>query len=120
MNLHIKKAIISAISRVIHRGITAFIFKRARNMTSVKSRLKVPRKRPDTRLITLYQYDFILEARTEWVVYNLNNKGTKRKTRQELVDAINLHLGLDKSESYYNEIWSGKKKRESFVEVPLI
>jgi hypothetical protein len=120
MNLHLKKTILSTLTKLVHTGISALISKKVRDSSSVKKRLKVQRKRADTRMITLAQYDFILDARTEWLVYNLNHKGIKRKSRQELVDAINLHLGLDKSESYYNEIWSGKKRRESLIEVPVI
>lgn len=67
------------------------------------------RKKSDTRKLNQYHYDFILEAHTQWVTFNLNpdRKGPK-KLKKDLVKVINDRFGMSKSAGCYRVIWKHK------------
>lgn len=75
---------------------------------------KKTRKKPDTTKLTQYHYDFIVSARQEWEEYNRTHPG-KRKSLQELVDAINERMGTNKSGRALGRIWSGEVPRDSLA-----
>ena len=116
VNPYAKTALLSVIPKLVHTAYDFLFGKKPKKFLSTTKRLKIQRKPADTRPISRQQYDYINDARVAWRLYNLERKGSERKTRTDLVNAINSALNLDKSESYYGDIWAGRKKRESFID----
>lgn len=69
------------------------------------------RKKADTTKLTQHQYDFIIAAHTEYLEWNQTHPRHERKTVQDLADALNERLNLNKSRSAYGSIWNGKVDR---------
>lgn len=119
MNIYFKKALLSVIPSLVTAVHVILFGKRNKKVLPSKAHLKLPRKPVDTTPISVQQYDYINAARVAWLTYNLDKHGADRKSRLDLVNAVNEVLNLNKSESYFGDIWSNRKKRESCVDVDL-
>lgn len=110
LNIFAKTAIVSAIPKLVG-SLHDFIF--SRNHIQKKPKKTSIRKIVDTRPITVEQYDFIIAARNQARIFNADKRGADRKTVAELTNELNALLNLDKSITYYGDIWANRKKRES-------
>ena len=110
LNIFAKTALLSAIPKLVG-SLHDLIF--TRSHIQKKTKKKAIRKVVDTRPITVDQYDFIIAARNQARLSNVGKVGTDRKTLAELTIELNALLGLDKSITYYGDIWANRKKRES-------
>jgi hypothetical protein len=69
------------------------------------------RKRHDCTRLTVYHYDFIIRAHSDWQDFNRRNP-KQRKPIAELVKYLNDEMGTNKSHRSLALIWGGHVKRE--------
>lgn len=114
-----KKAVFALIPKLVNSLYSLVFSSKPKSLFNAKKQLSIPRKKSDMRAISKQQYDHIVEARIALQNFNIGKTGTERKSRAELVKVLNQELGLNKSETFYGEVWAGRKNREDLLDAPM-
>lgn len=79
---------------------------------------RIQRKTPDTTKLTKYHWDYIMAMYEAWRA-DCDNPKTKSKKQYEVVERLNLRMGLNKSRTFYASIFNGTLPRNECSDDPL-
>lgn len=111
------KAISTAIPQLVNAGVKWFLdlFPTAESEIP-KSVKKSPRPYDRTK-ITKHQFDLVIELHNIFMLENKHRAtGVRAQNTTELTTSLNGILGLNKSKTFYANIWNGHVDRDSLSE----
>lgn len=111
------KAASAAIPQLVNAGVKWFLNLFSEAEPEIPKPVKKSPKPYDRTKITRHQFDLIIELHSVFILENMHRAiGVRAQNTTELCVSLNEILGLNKSKTFYSNIWNGHVDRDSLSE----